>query len=336
MNREDPTVEPPIVIRAKSPEPDGKAPADLSPAHHRPVAWEDDISTNALDELPFENLPSPGKLPKEAFGDELYQAVSELLETDSLDQWLDRDIFPIPSLQDREGYYPERPGNWWLSGLRDYIQIMNTARRRRTKVRSYLDMGCSTGRLIRHFCAQGEVEAQGAVEEVWGSDINERSIRWLQEYLPQNVKPFTSSTIPTLPIPDKSVDVVSAFSVFTHIDVFESAWLAELARVIAARGFAFVTVHNEDTWIGLRDEIDNPDNRLVQSMIRLDPETPDKLQKDMPNTRIIYRMTDLGPYRSQVFHSNAYIHRVWGRYFNVSRIIPRNHAHQALVVLFAK
>lgn len=329
MNREDVTVEPPIVIRAKSPEPDSKPTADLSTTQ-RPVAWEDDISMNALDELPFENLPSPGKLPKEAFGDELYQSISELLETNSLDQWLDRDTFPIPSLQDREGYYPERPGTWWLSGLRDYIQIMNTAKRRRTKVRSYLDMGCSTGRLIRHFCAQGEVD------EVWGSDINERSIRWLQDHLPQNVKPFTSTTIPTLPIPDKSVDAVSAYSVFTHIDAFESAWLAELARVIAARGFAYVTVHNEDTWVGLRDEIDNPENRLVQSMIRLDPETPDKLRKDMPNTRIVYRMTDLGPYRSQVFHSNDYIHRVWGRYFNVSRILPRSHALQALVVLFAK
>ena len=243
---------------------------------------------------------------------------------------MNRDTFPIPSIEDRESYYPGLPGTYWLSGFRDYQRILKTAQRRRTEIRSYLDLGCSTGRLIRHFCAQG------GAEEIWGADINERSVRWLQQFLPDNVKPFTNTTIPSLPIPDHSVNAVSAFSVFTHIDAFESGWLAELARIIAKRGFAFVTVHNEDTWTGLRDEVDNPDNRLVQSMIRLDPDTPDKLQKAMPNTRIVYRMTDLGPYRSQVFHSNDYIHQVWGRYFNISRILPRRHSLQALVVLFAK
>ena len=84
------TVVPPIVIRAKQPSPDGK---------QRPVAWEDDISMNALDDRPFENLPSPTDLPRDTFQDGLYQTLTEMLETDSLDQWLKRDIFPVPSLQ---------------------------------------------------------------------------------------------------------------------------------------------------------------------------------------------------------------------------------------------
>ena len=107
-----------------------------------------------------------------------------MLETESLDQWLNRDTFPIPSIEDRESYYPGLPGTYWLSGFRDYQRILKTAQRRRTEIRSYLDLGCSTGRLIRHFCAQG------GAEEIWGADINERSVRWLQQFLPENVKPF--------------------------------------------------------------------------------------------------------------------------------------------------
>jgi hypothetical protein len=42
---------------------------------------------------------------------------------------------------------------------------------------------------------------------------------------PARVKPVFNHCLPQLPFSDGQYDVVSAFSVFTHIDVWETAWL---------------------------------------------------------------------------------------------------------------
>ncbi|MGI9516703.1 MAG: class I SAM-dependent methyltransferase, partial [Pirellulaceae bacterium] len=308
----------PIVRRADS----RPIPEHDPPGIERPRAWEDDISKNALDDGPFENLPRPVDLDSESFSSELYETVAKLAGVKSLDEYLERDTFPLPCLADREGFEPDYPGNYWLSGLLDFLKLTNAAGRRGTTINSYLDLGCASGRVIRHFCAQANIA------EIWGADINARHVRWMTEFLPDKVKPIANTSLPSLPIRDASVDLISAYSVFTHIDAFESSWLAELARILHPQGFAFITIHNEDTWASLRERVGDSDNRLVQSMINIDPETADNLQGPLPNTRSIYRMSEFGPYRSQVFHSNDYIQKVWGRYFNVQRILPVNHALQ--------
>ena len=99
---------------------------------------------------------------------------------------------------------------------------------------------------------------------------------------------------------------------------------------------AYLTVHNEDTWEAIRGEIDNENNRLVQTLIRIDPGTPEKLQGPLANTRSVYRHTDFGPYRAQVFHSNDDLQQVWGRFFDIKKTLPRHHARQTVLVLTKK
>lgn len=271
------------------------------PTPSRPVAWEDDISRNTLDNKPFENLLPVSDLPASEFANPKPRAVLEPLLDEPLEDCIARDTYPIPAPKDREGYNPDYDGTYWLSGLEDYLKVMQVARRFEIEPRAVFDFGCASGRLIRHYAAQT------AIPEIWGSDINHRHIRWLYEYMPSTVKPIFNHCLPTLPLADHSIDIITAFSVFTHIDTFETCWLAELRRILSPNGVAYLTVHNEATWEILREHVDNPKNRLIQSIMETDPSVREKIMEPMPADRLVYRFTNSGPYRAQVFHSNDYL-----------------------------
>lgn len=284
--------------------------------------WEDDISRNSIEDEPFENMPSI-----EAFVDELERMRHERISVDQIKAHAVKDSAPIPCPEDREGYSAKHTGRYWFSGLDDYLKILEVAEQNSIEIQRLFDFGCASGRVLRHFAAQSEIM------ELWGSDINARHVRWICEYLPKTVKPIANHAIPHLPFADRFFDVVTAFSVFTHIDTFESCWLAELKRILKPGGIIYLTVHNEDTWQQLQKEIDNPNNRLIESMQMADPEIKKKLLDDIPDGKTIYRFTTKGPYRAQIFHSNSYIQNVWGRYFDSVEILPLHHVRQSVVIL---
>jgi len=292
----------------------------------RPAAWENDISCHSLDVADFENEP-PISARLEELETQIDQVPREMRDRFDIMEMAAQDTFPIPSSKDREGYAAGNDPYYWLSGLKDYLLMMDVVNRNQVDVKSYFDFGCATGRVTRHMVAQSDVET------VWCSDINARHIRWLLEFMPQHVRPIANHCIPSLPLPDDSVDLISAFSVFTHIDTFETCWLAELRRVLRPGGLAYLTVHNEATWNVLANEVENPNNRLTQSMLKVDPSVSEKLNEPMREGRTGYRFTHFGPYRAQVFHSNSYLERVWGRFFDLQEILDCHHARQSVVVL---
>ena len=297
----------------------------------RPEAWEDDISRNTLDETPFTSLPSPASRSIEAFEETArMNVIRPLLQGRPISEFVNKDTWPIPTAEDREGYSAGFDEAYWLSGLEDYLKIMKIANQNEITPKSVMDFGCATGRVVRHFAAHSDVP------EIWGTDINQRHVRWLYEYLPMNVKPVFNHCIPTLPIADSSVDIITAFSVFTHIDTFETHWLAELSRIMSDDGMCYLTVHNEATWKVLHKERDNEKNRLIQSIVKIDPDFKTQLAQPMPEGRKVYRFTQSGPYRAQVFHSNSYLRNVWGRFFDIEAIMPCHHVRQTVVVLRKK
>lgn len=101
--------------------------------------------------------------------------------------------------------------------------------------RRLLDFGCGAGRTLRHFL--GEAESA----EVWGCDIDEESVEWLQANLCPPLHVFRNDPEPPLPFADGHFDVVWALSVFTHIVDNWAAWLLELHRVLADDGFLIAT-----------------------------------------------------------------------------------------------
>ncbi|MEM9412239.1 MAG: class I SAM-dependent methyltransferase [Planctomycetota bacterium] len=290
----------------------------------RHLAWEDDLSRNSIDDLPFENLPPISELLKTV--DRIPNAK---ISMDEIRSFAANDSAPIPCPDDRERYSLHHNEQYWYSGLNDYLTVLEATKRHGLEVKKFFDFGCASGRVIRHFVAQTEID------EIWGSDINARHIRWLCEFMPSRVKPIANCAIPNLPLADHQFDLVTAFSVFTHIDTFETCWLAELKRILRPGGLAYLTIHNEDTWSQLGKEIDNEKNRLVQSLIEMEPNVKEQLKDSMPEGKKIYRLTHLGPYRAQVFHSNRYIENVWGRFFDIVEILPCHHVRQSVVILRA-
>lgn len=293
----------------------------------RSASWEEDISRSHDSPASFENLIPPNQMHPGAF-DVPSRISDSLLGRRTLSEYVARDGFPIPHTNDREGYQANHDARYFLNGLVDYLRIRRTVKNCGVPIDSYLDFGCASGRVLRHFCAQSDVR------DLWGCDINGRHIKWLNDFLPPRLKIIHNHCLPSLPIASRSMDVISAFSVFTHIDVFETAWLAEIHRILKPGGLVYLTVHNDATWEQLQTiNASGTDDHLLNRLCDINPHTRRWLAKPLPEGRTDFRHTDVGPYRALVFHSNDYLVRTWGRFFQVVEIQPQSHGrYQAVFV----
>jgi len=228
----------------------------------------------------------------------------------------------LPTTTDREGYFGPNHFSYWASGLRDRNNLMSCADRLGVKVKSYLDFGCATGRVIRHF---------GAAEpgiKTYGCDINRMHVDWCAKYLPENITVFQNHSIPTLPLPDNSIDMVSAFSVFTHIEAFETSWLMELRRILKPGGIAWLTVHSEKTFEEVKE------GWPLHVALRNHPEFQQyKDNQVMDQDRLVFRWKSDRSYSSNVFYTNEYLQRTWGRIMDIKETHRRLPVYQDVVVL---
>jgi SAM-dependent methyltransferase len=249
----------------------------------------------------------------------------------TLEEYAQRDLLPLPSANNREGYHGERHYDYWLSGLKDYLQIKQVLHRHNipfTPMRRMFELGCATGRVLRHFVCQ---EPQ---LEVWGADINLSHIEWVLQFLGSSPKVFQSSVLPYLPLEDNSMDLVTAFSVFTHINEFELAWLAEVRRILRPGGVAYITLHTDQTW-----SILNHEYALYNHLLYLQPYileydiSPELFAKPMPTPRVAFRWEMDGFRSANLFHSHAYLQATWGRFFKILEIIHKGSDYQDVVLL---
>jgi SAM-dependent methyltransferase len=104
-------------------------------------------------------------------------------------------------------------------------------------VRSGLDFGCSSGRVVR-------VLAAAYPDTRWlGCDPNERAISWARANLP-GIEFFVNGNQPPLTISDGSLDLAFAISIWSHFEpALGTRWFDEMHRVIRAGGHLVVTTH---------------------------------------------------------------------------------------------
>ncbi|WP_375381755.1 class I SAM-dependent methyltransferase [uncultured Sphingomonas sp.] len=246
----------------------------------------------------------------------LFEARGLKPSADEIINALKLDDAPIPASQNREGY-GANDFHYWVSGYAEYLGLSKIALRHGISHGSILDFGGSTGRVFRHFHYQGGWK-------VWSNDFKQTSVEWNLLNFPPALRLFQGLYQPTLPINDKTFDLIIAMSVFTHIDETETNWLLELRRTLKIGGLALVTTHNEATWQDMGAELRSA----------LEAHSPELAAlSELPAGRHVSNFRNDDPYRCNVFHSDDYVRRQWSRYFQVVEIIPRASDAQAILVL---
>lgn len=275
---------------------------------------------------PFANLPPIAELASEAALQE--QARSRFGLSDPVAGYRAGDTAPIPATSDRENYSGSDHAAYWLSGLSDALSVARQSARLGLGAGSrYFELGCASGRVVRHVAFHTAVPISCC-------DINKRHTEWIRLFLPERINVFHSSAIPNLPLEDNSIDIATAFSVFTHIDDFETAWLLELRRILRPGGLAYVTVSTDQTWEKYKhdwitDHIAPLAHKITEYKI-----DEAFFNGALPREKtVIWWQSERELYNSMVFHHENYIRREWGRIFKVLEVIPNGHFYQDVVLL---
>jgi SAM-dependent methyltransferase len=160
-----------------------------------------------------------------------------------------------------------------------------------------LDFGCGSARVLRHFAREAD---RG---EFWGCDLDRASIDWDKANLSPPFRFFQNGIAPPLPLPDGSLDLIWAMSVFTHITDQWSDWLVEMHRVLAPNGILIASFLGEGMW-----------KPLVGQPYR----------EDEVGMSVLHHWE--GP-EAWVFHSEWWLRAHWGRAFEVLEVKrpPRVH-----------
>lgn len=170
-----------------------------------------------------------------------------------------------------------------------------------------LDFGCGCGRVMRFFDPQ--------TWEVRGAEINPAHVRWCNENL-AGTRTVLNNHEPPVPIGDSTVDFAYALSVFSHLPrALDTAWLADLARIIRPGGLAVISTHGYAALATIAA------SREHQEMFRLTAAEAvaigDRLAADelvhLPYAQDVLDLAQAGPSYGNTFVDPGYAERTWGR-----------------------
>jgi SAM-dependent methyltransferase len=246
-----------------------------------------------------------------------------------------QDPFPVPMPIDREGYNPEHDHMYWAGGHTDWLNLQSAIEEFRITTHSgnrrlrILDVGCSTGRVLRHVHVFG-----GNQFEIWGTDLAPANIAWIQRHLPADFHVSTNDSNPRLPYADQFFDIVTGFSLLPHIENNELEWLAEFRRITRRDGLVYMTFGNETTW---SDSADRPSTirhfENTNSVPGNEPFHKSTFEEPLQHDRLVRRWSTEEIYNCFVWHRNRYVHEHWGKLFHIHRLVDRAHLRYQAVML---
>ena len=101
-----------------------------------------------------------------------------------------------------------------------------------------LDWGCGCGRVLRHWSGLAGVH-------VFGCDINPKMVEWCRDNL-RFAEVAVTDLAPPLPYEDATIDLMYAFSVFTHLaERLQYEWMRECFRVLKPGGLLLMSTMGE-------------------------------------------------------------------------------------------
>jgi SAM-dependent methyltransferase len=183
--------------------------------------------------------------------------------------------------------------------------------------RRVLDWGVGCGRVARYFSAVPGIE-------FCGIDVDADNVEWCSRNLPGRY--MRAPLRPPASLDAASFDLIYGISVLTHLDERDQrAWLAELNRLAAPGAIVLLSFHGSTAGIyaGLP---------LPELDAYLDAVARDGFVMTGVNDQI-RDFIDERDYYLDVSHSDAYVRRVWGEYFDVVDTIPGMTATHDLAVL---
>lgn len=136
-------------------------------------------------------------------------------------------------------------------GLSNAIQISSKAEKHHHPFGAtgrVLDFGCGTSRILRYF-----VEFLPG-PQYYASEVFVESIKWGKHAFPEVIY-LLQDNVPPLDIEDSSLDIIYAYSIFTHFEeTLHLKWLSELHRLLQPDGLLILTVHGEPILRRCKDE----------------------------------------------------------------------------------
>jgi SAM-dependent methyltransferase len=265
--------------------------------------WEDQIARNPSSDL----MGGVVGIAQDFKDEEISRPFAEFDITEALTL----DTKPIPETKAREGYYGPKHLSYWISGLKDSTTTLKFYQDAHGEMpKNYLDFGGATGRVARH------MRYQHGIEDVTIADLNREHVNWVVEHFDGDVKAFQGHSVPSLPLEDNSLDMITAFSVFSHIETFDETWLLELRRILRPGGKLIITAHLDmfqdikETWPVYKPLTNHPDFDMSW------------LGKPLENDRLVQRWRSEISYSSNVFLRREYVEKRWKPFFASMEIIP--------------
>lgn len=161
-----------------------------------------------------------------------------------------------------------------------------------------LDFGCGAGRTLRHFAAEAETA------ELWGADIDEPSIEWMQRNLCPPLQAWRSAASPPIGLEHGSFDLIFAVSVFTHLTDNSLPWLLELHQLLKPDGLLIAT------YMG----------RWNSEWFAKEPWLEDRI-----GMNVLYHQHDWDSGGPAVLMSDWWVREHWGRAFEILTVAPQFH-----------
>jgi 2-polyprenyl-3-methyl-5-hydroxy-6-metoxy-1,4-benzoquinol methylase len=177
-----------------------------------------------------------------------------------------------------------------------------------------LDFGSGWGRISRVLLTQV------APERLFAADVDRDMTALVNSTLP-GINAMTVSSLPPTVLADASMDVVLAFSVFSHLsEAAHIAWARELGRLVRPGGVVAITVLGED-FIDLvagaqSAQAAGSADAFAQSMAQVFPDVADA-RAAFHADRVVFGATGGGGVRTSDYYgwavvSRRCVERTWG------------------------
>lgn len=200
--------------------------------------------------------------------------------------------------------------------------------------KTYVDFGCGVGRILKTFMRDY------LPQDMIGLDVSKEMIDICKVDFPPEFNFHHISARPRCPLEDQSVDVITAYSVFSHFSAIQATrWLDEFNRILRPGGKLLLTTYGRshlDYLFRLPMDQLPPNKKVQRSDVEEAGGKSEFLRMFSLGEMIYYAknpnfgMHDYG----HAYVGEEFVRRIWGINFEVVEVIDDyNRLEQMAVVL---